>query len=127
MNFMLKGIDLYIGRGPQREEIVAALVQATPLEREAIADYDSDAYADVIKFGKWAWLHEFTKGKRFSWKIDLEINEDTDFGPLIAAVQQKLQVEIAVPDEDSPIPTDMIFFSIDGAQTRISVSDSEFE
>jgi hypothetical protein len=127
MNFIIKGIDIYIGRGPTRDDIVKALVAATPLKLEAVADYDNAAFADMIEFGKWAWLHSFQNGKRFSWKIDLELNKETNFEPVIEALQAMLKVEIAVPDETSPIPEHLISFSVDGKRRRATLPDDEFE
>lgn len=118
-----QGIDIYIGKGVDRERLIKALTSATPIESAAIADYEDEASADVILFGKWAWLHSLESSTTFSWKIDLEINEPTDFAPIIKEFQRILGVKIAIPDEQSPLPNDLIMFSIDGSVGRFSVPE----
>ncbi len=110
-----------------RQDLVTALIQEAKISENAIAAYDDENYAKVVAFGKWAWIHPFGFGKKFSHKVNLELNEATDFEPVIVGLQRRLNVDIAVPDQTSPLPADMILFGVDGSKNKISVPDSEFE
>ncbi len=126
MTILAEGMDIVFDKGAGESAIVDAIHRATGIDARAIVRYDNPMYFEAVKYGKWAYIHDLPLASRFSYKVDVEINELTDFELMIRSMQNHIKVNIAIPDPDSPLDDDMILFEIDGNKVKINVPQEEF-
>ena len=123
MNMTLNGIDILIGRGPTRDMVEQAALDVLGVRiKEVITDRDGDRLIEVDPGGLWVRTMRLDDEDVFGCKLDIDAFGPTDFRPVLGALQARLCVDLAVADEESPLPEDVLIFRIDGRIDRAKLA-----
>lgn len=98
-NTKITGLDMYLGTGASYDDVWLRVAEVFSLPKESLSDYNSPNAHDVVKFGRWAFIHELADSAELSHKVDVELFRDFDWGAAARSLSTKLGVPVFFPNE----------------------------
>lgn len=120
------GIDLFVARGPTRDEVLNALSCVAGLDSTAIKlpDEPEDRRIEIMNHDAWAVMYDFDVGD-LAFKIDLDGVVPRDYEALARRLARHLSAIVVRPDESTLAPLASILVRPDGSETPITLEDIE--
>lgn len=125
-NSGIGGLDVYVGAGADMETLKRVLTSAFGVAAEAIVDYDSPSASGAPLFGRWVFLHRMAPGRRFAFKLDIEIHAPFDWPHALTVMAKTLGVRISFPDETHPAD-EMICIHPDGSREQRAFDPEDYD
>lgn len=124
MELTRNSIDILIGLGPTRNMVEQAALDVLEVQiKEVITESDGGRLIEVEPGGMWVRTMRLDDEDLYGCKLDIDAFRPTDFPHVLRDLQARLGVDLAVPDEESPLPEDALVFRVDGRIDHCKISD----
>jgi hypothetical protein len=124
MKLTLAGIDILIGAGVGRSEAEDALLQALGASGvDVLLETENERLIALQPDDILVRALRLDDGGAYEIHLSIDAHRPIDFLPILRALQARLRVDLAVPDEESPLPQDILVFRTDGRIEKSRLDD----